>query len=201
MHAVLITLTLLVSICFPGLSTPLHAGTSLTGTPPDQEGPFSPVVRQEDEDNDLVHVAGRAEQSAGDILRLSGTVRTAEGTPVAGAVVEIWQTDPHGRYNDARDRSPGPRDQNFQYWGKATTGGDGSYSFITLVPGGYHPRPPHIHFKVWIDGAARLTSQIYFLNHPGAGKMNSRFQTSKLLTVELQAVQPGEFKAFFDIIL
>lgn len=201
MHPVLLTLTLLVSICFPGLSPPLHAGTSLTGTPPDQEGPFYPVVRQEDEDNDLVQVVGRPEPAAGNILHLSGTVRTVKGTPVAGAVVEIWQTDPHGRYQDARDRSPGPRDRNFQYWGKAVTGADGSYSFTTLVPGGYHPRPPHIHFKVWTEGKERLTSQIYFMNHPQAGTMNGRYRTPEALTVELHALQPGEFKAFFDIIL
>lgn len=202
MHAVLITLTLLVWFCFPLLPPGVpHAGTSLTMTPPDQEGPFYPVVRQEDEDNDLIHVAGRQEPASGDILHLSGTVRTADGTPRSGAVVEIWQTDPNGRYNDARDRSPGPRDQNFQYWGMATTGEDGSYSFLTLVPGGYHPRPPHIHFKVWIDGSARLTSQIYFANHPEAGKMHYRVRTSELLTVDLQSVQPGEYRAAFDIIL
>jgi protocatechuate 3,4-dioxygenase, beta subunit len=202
MRTVLTTPILLVLFCFP-FFTPdgFHAAASLAKTPPDQEGPFYPLVRQEDEDNDLIRVAGRPERASGDILHLSGTVRATDGAPLSGAVVEIWQTDLHGRYKDERDRSPGPRDRNFQYWGKTTTGEDGSYSFITLVPGGYHPRPPHIHFKVWIDGSARLTSQIYFANHPEAGKMNIRFRTSKPLTVELQSVQPGEYKAVFDIIL
>lgn len=202
MRTVMIILALLASLCIPVLpGLHLHAGTSMTATPPDQEGPFYPVVRRADEDSDLVHVAGQSEPATGNILHLAGAVRTVEGDPVAGAVVEIWQTDPHGRYNDARDRSPGRRDPNFQYWGKAVTGGDGSYSFVTLVPGGYHPRPPHIHFKVWVDGKERLTSQMYFSNHPETAKTGIRFRTGEPLTVELQTVQPNEFKAVFDIIL
>ncbi|MDY0349687.1 MAG: hypothetical protein RBR09_00385 [Desulfobulbaceae bacterium] len=201
MRTVLFVLTLLVWTCFSSpAAEPLQAGPALTRTPPDQEGPFYPVVRQHDEDNDLVNVAGRPQPAAGNILHLTGRVRTLDGEPVAGAVVEIWQTDPHGRYNDERDGSPGPRDPNFQYQGKATTGEDGSYSFLTLVPGGYLPRPPHIHFKVFVGNTVRLTSQIYFRNHPQAGE-TARFRTDELLTVDLQSVQPGEFKAVFDIVL
>ncbi|MCL7489324.1 MAG: hypothetical protein M8357_14250 [Desulfobulbaceae bacterium] len=174
-----------------------HARGKLNPTPSDHEGPFYPVVRQQDEDHDLIHVDGRDQAAQGDILHLSGKVVNEDGQPFSQAVVEIWQTDPNGRYNDARDRSPGSRDPDFQYWGKALTREDGTYSFTTLVPGAYNPRPAHIHFKVWIDGEVRLTSQIYFkkkevLNQPA---------TPELQTVELQKNNAGEYEAFFQIVL
>lgn len=170
-------------------------------TPHDSEGPFYPVIRQQDEDNDLIHVAGRDQVARGEILHLSGIVIDEGGRPFDNAVVEIWQTDLNGKYNDQRDRSPGPRDPNFQYWGKAVTIKDGGYSFTTLVPGAYEPRPAHIHFKVWIDGKVRLTSQIYFRETNIRVEDKFTQHASNLQTVELQKTKAGEYEAFFQIVL
>lgn len=182
---------------------PALAGNKLTKTPSDYEGPFYPLVRQQDEDNDLIHVAGRDQAAGGEILYLTGSVVDEEGRPFTGAVVEIWQTDPGGRYKDQRDRSPGLRDPDFQYWGKAVTGADGGFSFITLVPGAYHPRPAHIHCKVWVDGKARLTSQIYFrstdIPEMAGGAQPTAAQ--ELQTVDLRRTKAGEYEAFFQIVL
>ena len=174
-----------------------HSRAKPAKTPGDHEGPFYPVVRQQDEDNDLIHVDGRDQAALGDILHLSGRVVNEDGQPLDQAVVEIWQTDPSGRYNDARDRSPGKRNPDFQYWGKAATREDGTYSFTTLVPGAYNPRPAHIHFKVWIDGRVRLTSQIYFKNKE---ELNQP-ATPEPQTVELRKNNAGEYEAFFQIVL
>jgi protocatechuate 3,4-dioxygenase beta subunit len=125
-----------------------------------------------------------------------------DGHPVDKAVIEIWQTDPYGRYKDQRDKSPGPRDPDFQYWGKAVTGPDGAYSFTTLVPGAYQPRPAHIHFKIWSDGKVRLTSQIYFTKtgiNKEAGTARPAAQGEQ--TVDLLRKKAGEYEAFFQIIL
>jgi protocatechuate 3,4-dioxygenase beta subunit len=182
---------------------PALADNKPAKTPSDHEGPFYPLVRQQDEDNDLIHVAGRDQAARGEILYLTGSVVDEKGRPFTSAVVEIWQTDPGGRYNDQRDRSPGPRDPDFQYWGKAVTGADGGFSFITLVPGAYHPRPAHIHCKVWVDGQARLTSQIYFrstdLPEKAGGAQPSAAQ--ELQTVDLRPTKAGEYEAFFQIVL
>lgn len=178
-----------------------YAGEFLAPTPSDYEGPFYPVARQQDEDNDLIHVAGRTERAKGDILHLSGHVVDTAGNPVENAVVEIWQTDPDGLYKDPRDRSRGERDPNFQYWGKNETGADGSYSFITLVPGRYAPRPAHIHYKVWVDGRNVLTSQIYFSNHPDAKGDGAGPSTKPVQTVTLQKTPSGAFEASFRIVI
>jgi protocatechuate 3,4-dioxygenase beta subunit len=69
-----------------------------TITPAQMEGPYYPVDKPEDRDNDLVSLAGAVGQPTGDILEFSGRVLDANGTPVPGAVVEIWQTDAGGVY-------------------------------------------------------------------------------------------------------
>lgn len=193
-------------ICFGALfflfPLPSHAGNKLVKTPSDYEGPFYPIIRQQDEDNNLIHVAGRKQAAQGDILHLSGKVVDENGQPFSMAVVEIWQTDPHGRYKDQRDRSEGKRDPDFQYWGKATTSADGAFSFTTLVPGDYNPRPAHIHFKVWIDGKLYLTSQMYFRNLLlGMEEGVKQSDTNKLQTVDLHKKDDGNYTAFFQIVL
>lgn len=74
-------------------------------------------------------------------------------TPVAGATIDIWQANETGDYEDE------------WYRGQIKSGKDGSYRFETVVPKGYGEgtgyRPPHIHFKVWIDGREVITSQMF----------------------------------------
>jgi len=190
-------------IAILSLATSLSAAQDMyEKTPSDYEGPFYPVIRQQDEDNDLTHVAGQSEPARGDVLNLSGAVLNTRGEPQKGVTVEIWQTDPSGRYKDARDNTPGERDPNFQYWGKATTAEDGTFLFKTLVPGGYAPRPVHIHYKVWVDGNVRLTSQIYFKNHPDRSESTpAGFPAADLQTIDLQSTRPNEFKGFFHIVI
>jgi protocatechuate 3,4-dioxygenase beta subunit len=172
-------------------------------TPSDYEGPFYTITRQSDEDNDLLHVAGQSAPARGDVLNLSGVVLNTRGEPQKDVIVEIWQTDPTGRYKDSRDSTPGKRDPNFQYWGKAKTAEDGTFSFKTLVPGGYAPRPAHIHFKVWVNDQLRLTSQIYFKNYPHSSEP-ARFSKSTKLdlqTIELESSRESEFSGYFQIVI
>jgi len=171
-------------------------------TPGDYEGPFYPQSVRQDEDNDLVHVNGRSNPAKGDILNLSGKVLNTKGEPQNNLVIEIWQTDSQGRYNHPGDSSPGQRDPDFQYWGKTVTGPDGSFFFKTLVPGGYHPRPAHIHYKVWREGNVLLTSQIYFSTLPDSSKPFSATPAAiELQTMIMKPVGAGVFEGFFQVVL
>lgn len=75
-------------------------------------------------------------------------------TPVAGAVLDIWQANETGNYEDA------------WYRGRVHTEENGSYEFETVIPKGYGEgtayRPPHIHFKVFMDDKEVITSQMFF---------------------------------------
>ena len=89
----------------------------------------------------------------------------ADGKPLRGQLVEIWQANAAGRYRHAVDTHDAPLDPNFIGGGRCLTDDDGTYRFVTIKPGTYpwrnHPnawRPAHIHFSVFgraLTGAAR----------------------------------------------
>ena len=138
-------------------------------TPSQTEGPFYPVQLPDDRDSDLFVVDGAEGRPAGEILVFEGVLYDGAGLPVPGAVIEIWQTDDNGIYMHPGDSNSSRRDVNFQSYGRSETGLDGRYSFRTIMPGDYNPRPRHIHVKVRMDGRELLTTQFYFSNDPNAG--------------------------------
>jgi len=161
-------------------TTPLPAATNLpepTGplltpievtyfTPGQGEGPYYPLEKLDDRDNDLTVLDGAAGAPAGEVIEFTGKVYDAAGMAVPGAVVEIWQTDESGVYLHPGDPGTEQRDRNFQFYGEAITAADGSYSFRTILPGHYEPRPRHIHVKVKLEGNELLTTQFYFEGDP-----------------------------------
>lgn len=141
--------------------------STATKTPPQTSGPFYPVVDQIDTDADLIMVSGSSAGAKGKIVIVEGIVTDQTCTPVAGALVEIWQACESGRYNHPSDPNTAPLDPNFQYWGKAVSDNQGKYRFRTVVPGAYPAnadwvRPPHIHFKIARLGYVELITQMYF---------------------------------------
>lgn len=178
---------------------------ALTVTPRSTEGPFYPVAIPADADNDLVKVTGRAAEAKGTIVHVAGRVLGRDGRPVAGAVVEIWQCDHQGHYLHPGDR--GPRDDDFQGFGRATAAADGTYGFRTIRPVPYPGRTPHIHFAV-LAGRERLVTQMYVA---GEAQNERDFlyrslgpEGQKAVTVALRPAQGAETGALagtFDIVL
>jgi protocatechuate 3,4-dioxygenase beta subunit len=173
----------------------------LVRTPADYEGPFYPITKQLDIDNNLTQVKGQAGVAKGDILNLSGIVVNAKGEPLTDITIEIWQTDPQGRYKHPGDSTPGERDPYFQYWGAAVTDKDGTFFFKTVLPGAYEPRPAHIHYKVLKEGKVILTSQIYFMKPSDKTRLPSMTSGIELQTVDLESDANEEFEAFFRIVI
>jgi protocatechuate 3,4-dioxygenase beta subunit len=110
----------------------------------------------------------------GERTAVTGRLLDADGRPLAGQLVEIWQANAAGRYIHLRDQHHAPIDPNFTGVGRCLTGPDGSYRFLTIKPGPYpwrnHQnawRPAHIHFSVF--GRAftqRIVTQMYFPGDP-----------------------------------
>ncbi len=135
-------------------------------TPAQGEGPFYPDAPPLDQDNDLVSVRGRREPAQGRITHILGRLRDMDGRPVRRARIEIWQCDALGRYIHTADPGRGPRDPNFQGFGRTLTDDDGRYRFRTIKPVTYPGRTPHIHFAVKGKGFPRLTTQMYVEGEP-----------------------------------
>lgn len=108
-------------------------------------------------------------------LLVDGRVHDPSGQPVAGAVVDVWQTAPNGMY-DVQD----PQQPAMNLRGRFTTGADGRYNFRTCMPTEYpiptdgpvgallratgrHPwRPAHLHFMITAPGYRQLITSLYF---------------------------------------
>jgi len=139
-------------------------------TPEVGMGPFYPMLKPLDKDADLTSVKGQKGVAAGAVVHVAGRVLDAKGKAVAGAKIEIWQANTHGRYAHPSDPSNAPLDPNFEGFAVLTTDGEGRYRFKTIKPGAYPisptaQRPPHIHFDV--EGKAnRLVSQMFFPDEP-----------------------------------
>jgi len=143
----------------------------LRRTPHEEIGPNYPVLKPADRGYDLTINPKNGERAKGQVLYLSGRVIDTNGEPLAGARVELWQTNMHGRYDHPADPNPAPLDQNFEGFGTAITGTDGRYAFKTIKPAPYPAsapgwwRPPHIHLDVMTD-YNRMCTQMYFPDEP-----------------------------------
>jgi len=176
-------------------------------TPSHTEGPFYPVNKPIDQDADLTFVNNNKELAQGDIHILQGRVLDTNEKPISNALVEIWQANKWGRYQNPRDDSNLRWDKNFQGYGKVTTNVDGNYRFRTIRPSGYNyngiKRTPHIHFKV-TDGTKNIfTTQMYFAgeieNEQDMFLKNIKRKSSVI--VEFGTLPNNEKIGTFDIIV
>ncbi len=175
---------------------PVKAATELPRTPRDYTGPFYPKGPRNPK-NDLIVGEPRAE-----ILHLSGRVLAPNGSPHPGVLVDIWQTDPNGRYKHPRDREQDNLMDGFLYWGEALTDAEARFRFRTYVPGRYAARPAqHIHYKVWQDRKELLTSQIYFDELGGARGLARSERAAALQTVSLERIDDNSVAAGLDIVI
>jgi protocatechuate 3,4-dioxygenase beta subunit len=120
-------------------------------TPAQTEGPY--FTPDSPEKSDLAaDVGGR-----GTKLLLTGTVLSTGCEPVARALVDFWQADDVGNYDN----------EGYTLRGHQFTADDGSYTLTTVIPGLYPGRTRHIHVKVQALNGPVLTTQLYF---PGEGQ-------------------------------
>ncbi|KAG5186111.1 Intradiol ring-cleavage dioxygenase [Tribonema minus] len=139
-------------------------GFSLAPTPEQTEGPYYPVA-DDWHNNDLTYIQGQPYKTAGPYLHIDSRLLYPDGSPVSGAVVQIWQCDSNGVYNHPAYQAAYPDkvlNPYFQYFGEAETDENGAFYFLTVPPISYAGRPVHVHVRVFVQGATMLTTQMYF---------------------------------------
>lgn len=88
-----------------------------------------------------------------DAIAITGRVTELDGTPLDNVVIEIWQADAKGRYDNPE----------FFGWGRTATDAKGVYTFRTLKPGSVDGQPPHINFLLLYSGLMRqLHTAMFF---------------------------------------
>ncbi len=96
--------------------------------------------------------------------------------PLAGAQVDIWHCDAEGNYSEYG----GVRMQEKDYTkvsflrGRQTTDEGGQVSFISIFPGWYPGRAPHLHVDILKDNKIVLSTQIAFPEESTAAVYASR---------------------------
>ncbi|MEO1001189.1 MAG: hypothetical protein AAFW69_11415, partial [Pseudomonadota bacterium] len=135
--------------------------------------PFlAPVPGVAAHEADLTRIAPGRPRAAGEAIEITGTVRDETGRPQPGVMLEVWNANSHGRYTHRDDQTDYAIDPNFRGHGRVMTDAEGTYRFLTVLPGHYIARPDigrwrprHIHVSVR-GGAARLITQMYFAGDP-----------------------------------
>ena len=89
-------------------------------------------------------------------LVVTGSVVSRNCQPIAGALLDFWQADANGAYDNS-----GYRMRGHQY-----TNETGRFELETLLPGLYPGRTRHIHVKVQALNGPILTTQLYFPDEP-----------------------------------
>ena len=168
-------------------------------TPAQTEGPFYPIVDQEDKDWDLTRVKGRSQPAKGEVVFVKGMVQDENCKPIKGAMVEIWHCNTEGEYDN--------ESEHFQLRGKSFSNEKGEYSFKTILPGKYLNggkfRPAHIHFRVTAKNSEELISQIYFHGDPHitADPWASKEKAERrILPISLEDTK-GNLAVAFDVFL
>jgi protocatechuate 3,4-dioxygenase beta subunit len=124
--------------------------------------------------NDLSRAVSGGPRAIGQLISVSGRVLDEDGSPMAGALLEIWQANSAGKYIHELDRHDAPLDPNFTGLGRLSTDQEGRFEMLTIKPGAYPVlesdswwRPPHIHFSIfgssWMN---RFVTQIFFPGEP-----------------------------------
>ena len=139
------------------------------GTPRTIEGPLYIV------DAPLSKGEARLDQDPeqGTVLFMEGVVRDGSGSPIPGAIVDVWHANTKGGYSFF-DPSQSP----YNLRRRIETDEQGRYRFRSVLPSGYGcppdgptqellnhlgrhgQRPAHIHFFVEAPGFRKLTTQI-----------------------------------------
>lgn len=139
---------------------------ALTLTPRATEGPYYPDHLPLDQDNDLVNIKD-GKTALGEITNFGGRLLNADGKPIKGALIELWQSDNNGCYIHSKGAQRGKeRDESFQGYGKIETNAEGEYRFRTIKPGLYTGRTIHWHVRVKQGSKRMLTTQLFIAGVP-----------------------------------
>ncbi|MEU3711019.1 dioxygenase [Streptomyces catenulae] len=149
-------------------------------TPPQIEGPyFKPNSPLRDS---LVEPG-----TQGTPLTVSGFVFGLSCTPLADVLLDWWQADDDGAYDNT----------GFRFRGHQFTDARGAFTLTTIVPGLYPGRTRHLHVKVQAPGGPILTTQLYF---PGEPRNNTDPIFDPALLMNVRDAGDGK-EATFDFAL
>ena len=170
-------------------------------------GPFHMTKSPRRELGDTIDLVGESEPCV-----ITGRVVSVDGTPLPGAVLDVWQANDHGAY-DVQEPGKQPAGNGR---GLFTADAEGRFWFRTIVPSYYpiptdgpvgtllaatrrHPyRPAHIHFIVAAAGYRPLTTHIFVADSAYIDS-DAVFAVKKSLITEFDEVDDPEQAARYRV--
>lgn len=121
-----------------------------------------PGVKSVPSTNNLLRPTGKPMDSEGQRLILMGRVLDKKCMPIPGVVVEIWQTDPFGKWSIADAGERATPNAVFAGAGRSYTNSEGEFTFITAFPAPMKDRAPFINLRVAPEQGASFTTSLFF---------------------------------------
>jgi len=103
---------------------------------------------------------------------VEGTVLSVDCKPITRVILDFWQADAQGEYDNT----------GFRLRGHQLTDDAGRYRLESVVPGIYPGRTRHFHVNVQAPGQPLLTTQLYFPGEP-RNEEDSIFSSKLLMDV------------------
>ena len=177
----------------------LHAVCPEGATPMTLAGPF-----YRDDVPELPAGASLSRDGVGEAMEVSLRVTDLDGNPVPAAMVDVWQANANGRYeNQDPDLQP-----EFNLRGRMRTDAQGCLTFRSIKPRGYFlpedgpvgrllnrlglrlERPAHVHFKVTAPGFRTLVTHVFDRDDPAIDR-DALFGVRPDLLAEFRTLPPG----------
>ncbi len=117
---------------------------------------------------------------AGKPLVVEGSVRSTDGRPIAGAIVDTWHSDAEGYYDVQKSDAPDALKMRARF----RTDAEGRFHFRSIVPsfypipddgpvgqmlkaqGRHSFRPAHVHFMIAAPGHETLVTHVFVAGDP-----------------------------------
>jgi protocatechuate 3,4-dioxygenase beta subunit len=148
-----------------------NGSQSATLTPELTEGPYFTA-------NSPERASLLEDGMSGTKLVITGYVYTTDCKPVPNALLDFWQADANGVYDNS----------GYTFRGHQFTDSNGRYQLTTVVPGIYTGRTEHIHVKVQAPDGKLITSQLFF---PGVTQNDSDGIYNAALLLSIQESSDG----------
>ena len=156
------------------------------------------VVETEDNMEGPFYKPGAPERSIllesgmkGTPLTITGRVLDTQGRPLRGALLDVWQADASGNYDN----------QGYHLRGCIHTDENGRYTLRTIKPAAYglptDKRPAHVHVKASFEHGPILTTQLYFKGDPW-NRQDPAVRPSLIMSPQREA---DGLKAQFDFVI
>lgn len=130
---------------------------------------------------------------AGVPITVRGRVVDIDCRPLAGAVLDFWQADAAGRYDN----------EGFRLRGHQYTDDDGGFRLLTVKPRYYSSfftfRTPHIHVMAQGVGTRTLTTQLFFSDEEAGNARDGLIRPALIMPVKPDGA--GGLEAKFDFVL